>query len=219
MKSLAKIFVAFLVAVTIAFGGFYDHANAASYPYYDDYELSENIELNRKTPIPISVSIDANQTIDQIINLVHYSQKFVIEVANQTKYPLIRVGTYNDSSNWPVGDVSDLHLVGEQFSGTSVGGSFSFAANYAIGDTGKYVQFAASWPYIGSRKIHLKVINQTGNEPAKIAWKEMDNASDKNLNNDPFQARAFMAQKGDSVIWVYNVRNLWSITRFPGGLK
>jgi len=188
IKSASKAFFAFLLAVTLVFAGFQSHANAQS--------VGANFDI----------AIDANKTVDQIIGLVTYSQKYVIQVANKTDQTLTRVGAYNDSSNWPVGDVGAFRTAGQQFSGNSVSGSFSFGANYAIGDTGKFVQFAASWPYIGSRKIEIGSINNPGNGPAKALWDKMSNSSDKAENNLPFQSRALMKQKDGSIIWFYEVK-------------
>ncbi|MBD2152726.1 hypothetical protein H6F44_21765 [Pseudanabaena sp. FACHB-1277] len=86
MKSLVKVFVTFLLAITIAFGGFSGNAHA---------------QVGANT----NVSIDPYKTVDQILGLITTTQQFQIVVANQTGETLNRVGAYNSLSNWPLGDV------------------------------------------------------------------------------------------------------------------
>jgi hypothetical protein len=185
MKSLTRIFVALLLAVGITFGGFQGHAKAAT--------------------LPINVSIDANQTIEQIIGLISTSQDFSLVIANQTPHTLRRVGSYNKLSNWPVGDVDSLKAVGQDWKENGAG-YFTFASNYAIGDTGRNVQFGASWPPVGRRKINLCAQNQGGNSPAESCWDRMSNSDDVNLQNANFSAQAQLGKKGNTVLWTYLVR-------------
>lgn len=154
-------------------------------------------------PIP-SISIDVNETIDTILDRISFKTKYNVLVVNKTGGVLRRVGAHNDSGNWPVGDIEVNTADPEGFVGNSITNSFSFASNYKTAD-GKYFQFVATWPTIGSRKIGLDAINQDGNDPAKQAWNKTDDSNDKAVNNPPYQARAFIRTKGDSVIWVYEV--------------
>lgn len=153
-----------------------------------------------------SVAIDVNKTIDQILGNISFKTKFNLLIINKTGGPLKRVGTYNDSGNWPIGDIEtgEARLEDSGFQGNSVTNSFSFASNYKTAD-GKYFQFVATWPTIGSRKIGLGAINQEGNDPAKAAWDNTNDSNDKAVDNPPYTARAFMTTKGDSVVWVYEV--------------
>jgi hypothetical protein len=183
MKFIAKVFLALLLAITISFGGLSSHAQAA--------------------PLP-AVSIDANKTIDQILGNISFKTKYNILVINKTGETLQRAGAYNDSSNWPVGDVEANTAQPVEFEGNSVTNSFSFAANYRT-TAGKNFQFVASWPTIGSRKIGLTAINQDGNRPAQAAWDQTSDKNDKAVNNFPYEGRAFITTKGSSVIWVYQV--------------
>jgi len=133
-----------------------------------------------------------------------FKTKFNIVVINKTGDTLRRVGAHNDSGNWPVGDIEVDSAQLDDFQGNSITNSFSFGSNYKTAD-GKYFQFVATWPTIGSRKIGLDAINQDGNGPAKAAWDKTNDSNDKAANNAPYEARAFIKTKGDSVIWVYEV--------------
>jgi len=184
MKLIAKVCLTLLLAITISFGGLHSHVHAA--------------------PLP-AVSIDVNKTIDQILGNISFKTKFNVLVINKTDDPLQRVGAYNDSGNWPVGDIEPNTAQPVEFEGNSVTNSFSFGSNYRTA-AGRNFQFVASWPTIGSRKIGLTAINQDGNSPAKAAWDQTSDKNDKVVNNFPYQARAFITGKGNSVIWVYEVK-------------
>lgn len=156
-------------------------------------------------PIPIpSISISVHETIDTILDRISFKTKYNVLVVNRTGGVLKRVGTHNDSANWPVGDIEANTADPEGFEGNPITNSFSFASNYKTAD-GKYFQFVATWPTIGSRKIGLDAINQEGNDPAKQTWDKTYDSNDKAVNNLPYQARAFMKTRGSSVIWVYEV--------------
>jgi hypothetical protein len=185
MKSLTKVFVALLLAVTIAFGGFQSNAKAAT--------------------IPIQVSIDVNQTIDQIIGLITSTQDFTLVVANQTPETLRRVGAYNNLSNWPLGDIPSLKAIGQDWKENGAG-YFTFASNYAIGNTGKYFQFGASWPPVVSRKINVCNLNQNGNAPAEKCWDQMSSSNDKTVTNGEFIANAQIRKNDGAVLWFYQVK-------------
>ncbi|AFY50574.1 hypothetical protein Nos7524_4846 [Nostoc sp. PCC 7524] len=152
--------------------------------------------------VSAALNIDVNQTIDQVIHLVTYDKKYVIEVANFTRYQLSRVGAYNDSENWPIGDISSNELSVGKFDCNS----FSFGANYQIAGGSGFIQLAASWPIIGRRKINIGSINQSGNSPAQKIWDDMDDPSDKSTSNDSVRVRAFMKEEGRSIIWFYEIR-------------
>ena len=188
MKSLTRVFAAFLLAITIAFGGFSGNAHAQS-------PVGANI----------NVSIDVNTTIEQILGLITSKQDFQMLIANQTGSPLTRVGAYNQLSNWVLGDVPPLTAQYRDWKENGAG-YFTFATNYAVGDTGRFFQFAASWPPIGRRKINLCARNENGNSPAKVCWDQMVDANDKNLVNTKFTARAIMANKDGKIQWIYQVR-------------
>ena len=186
MKSLAKVFVAFLLAITIAFGGFSGNAHA---------------QFGANTNVPI----DPNKTIDQILGLITTTQKFQIVIANQTGETLSRVGAYNDLSNWPLGDVPALTAQYRDWT-ESGAGYFNFAANYAVGNTGRFFQFGTSWPVIGRRKINLCSTNSPGNSPARQCWDQMSDSNDKNQVNGQFTGRAVMGYQNGRVQWLYPVR-------------
>lgn len=187
MKSLTRVFVSFLLAITIAFGGFSGNAHAQS-------PVGANV----------NIGVDVNTTIDQILKLITSTQDFQIVVSNQTGSPLIRVGAYNDLGNWPLGDVPPLTAQYRDW--RESGGYLSFASNYAVGNTERFFQFGASWPYIGTRKINLCARNESGNKAARSCWDAMSNSDDKNLVNGQFTGRAMMAHKNGRVQWIYQVR-------------
>jgi hypothetical protein len=194
MKSLTRVFAAFLLAITIAFGGFSGNAHAQS-----------------TSAVP-SIGIDANQTLEQILKLITSTQNFQLVIANATDYPLTRVGTYNDYGNWVSGDVLPNTVDVKDWTESGLG-YFSFASNYAVGNTGKYFQFAASWPRIGSRKINLcnqnaNTVDKNGTSiQAKACWDAMSNSDDKNLANSPFTGRAIMGNQNGRVQWAYQIKN------------
>jgi hypothetical protein len=161
-------------------------------------------QTSQSSLIAGNISIDVNQTIDQIVDKIRFKTKFNILVVNKTGDTLTRAGSYNDSANWPIGDIEGDNAQLHEFEGSAVNNSFSFAGNYKTKD-GKYFQFVATWPTIGSRKIGLADINEDGNEPAKTAWDRTNDSNDKSVSNPPYRARAFMTTKGDSVVWVYEV--------------
>ena len=186
MKSLTRVFAAFLLAITIAFSGFSGSAHAAPFP------------------VP-NISIDVNTTIDQILGFVKTNEDFQIVVSNQTPYPLNRVATWNDTSNWPIFDVPPFTALQEDWKENGLG-SFSFASNYAVGNTGKYFQFAASWPLIGTRKIHICASNDSSQAAAKKCWNAISDSNDKTILNAPFIGKAQMGKKNGKIQWVYQVK-------------
>jgi hypothetical protein len=188
MKSLTRVFAAFLLAITIAFGGFSGNAHAQS-------PVGANV----------NVAIDVNKTVDQILGLVTSTQKFQMVVINKTGTTLTRAGAYNKLGNWVLGDVPSSTAQYRDWT-ESGAGYFTFAANYAVGNTGKYFQFGASWPPIGKRKINLCTTNSIGNGPAEKCWDDMSNANDKNANNGSYTGRALMGNKDGKVQWIYEVR-------------
>ncbi|MEH2322359.1 MAG: hypothetical protein V7K32_01895 [Nostoc sp.] len=188
MKSLTKIFVALLLTVGITFGGFNSNAHAQSSPL----------------AIP-NISVDVNTTFDKIVNGVRFDRKYTVVVANKTGKTLERVGVYNDSSNWPLGDIDANTAVGQQFDGIPRTNSFSFASNYRV-QPGKNVQLVAKFPVIGTRKVGLGSFNEDGNKPAERIWDQTGDSSDKAISNDPFQARASIKQKDGSLVWYYEIK-------------
>jgi hypothetical protein len=186
MKSLTRVFTAFLLAITIAFGGFSGNAHA---------QVGANV----------SVRIDVNRTIDQVLGLVTSTQKFQMVIINKTGNTLTRAGAYNKLGNWVLGDVPSLTAQYRDWTENGAG-YFTFASNYAVGNTGKYFQFGASWPPVGRRKINLCTINSPGNSPAEKCWDNMSDANDKNVRNGEFSGRALMGNKNGKVQWIYEVR-------------
>uniref|UniRef100_A0A1D9G2J7 Uncharacterized protein n=1 Tax=Moorena producens (strain JHB) TaxID=1454205 RepID=A0A1D9G2J7_MOOP1 len=102
------------------------------------------------------------------MNSISFKTKFNILIINKTGGMLKRVGTYNDSANWPIGDVQSDSVYQQEFDGNSITNSFSFAANYET-EGGKYFQFVATWPTIGSRKIGLDAINEGGDDKRQLS--------------------------------------------------
>jgi hypothetical protein len=187
MKSLTRVFAAFLLAVTIAFGGFSGSAHA------------QPVGAN------LNVAIDVNQTVDQVLGLIPSTQKFQMVIINKTGNTLTRAGAYNELGNWVLGDVPSLKAQYRDWT-ESGSGYFNFVANYAVGNTGKYFQLGAAWPPVVKRKINLCNINSAGNRPAEQCWKEMSNANDKNVSNGEFSGRALMGNKDGKVQWIYEVQ-------------
>jgi hypothetical protein len=195
MKSLTKVFIALLLAVTICLGGFNGHANSSPISSVDNNKVSSSSDLKPE--------IRPNQTVEIPIMTLTYTRIF--EIANKTRCVLRPVGVYNNSLNWPLGDVSPLRLVGQKFNDDT----FSFTSNYQI-DCGinrekRNVQFSSSLGIEGNKKINIGVINQDGNQPAKSTWDEMNDSSDKSLNNFPFEVNAFIRQKDQTSIWIFEV--------------
>jgi hypothetical protein len=188
MKSLTRVFAAFLLAITIAFGGFSGNAHAQS-------PVGANV----------NVAIDVNKTVDQILGLVTSTQQFQMVIINKTGNTLTRAGAHNNLGNWVLSDVPPLTAQYRDWT-ESGAGYFSFASNYAVGNTGKYFQLGASWPPIGRRKINLCTINSPGNPPAKTCWDNMSDANDKNVRNGEFSGRALMGNNKGKVQWIYEVR-------------
>jgi hypothetical protein len=187
MKSLTRVFAAFLLAVTIAFGGFSGSAHAQS------------------SGAIVNVGIDVNKTVEQVLRLIPSTQKSQIVIINKTGTTLTRAGAYNLLQNWPLGDVPSLNAQYRDWT-ESGAGYFVYAANYAVGNTGKYFQFGVSWPPVGRRKINLCTINSPGNSPAEKCWDDMLNSDDKNVRNGEFSGRALMGNKDRKVQWIYEVR-------------
>ncbi|MBN3910364.1 MAG: hypothetical protein HWQ35_28625 [Nostoc sp. NMS1] len=134
MKFLTRIFVALLLVVGIIFGSFHSDAHAAS-------------------PLPINIKIDVND-IKPIANRIKFERKYTVLVANKTGKTLERVRAYNQTSNWPIGDIEPNAIVGQQFDGAPGTNAFSFASNYRV-EPGKNIQLSATFPMIGRRKIGI----------------------------------------------------------------
>jgi hypothetical protein len=194
MKSLTKVFVALLLAVTICFGGFNTHANSSPISSVDHNQVSSS---------DLQPQILPNQTIEIPIMTITY--KRIVEIANKTQCILRPVGVYNNSLEWPLGDIDSLQLVGERFNSDT----FSFASNYqidcGIGKEKINLQFSTSLDTEGNKKINIGVINQNGNQPAKSTWDKMTDPSDKSLNNSPFEVNAFIREKDQASIWLFEV--------------
>ena len=186
MKSVTRVFAAFLLAITIAFGGFSGNAHA---------------QWGAKVNVPI----DVNQTVDQVLQKVTSTQKFQMVIINKTRNTLTRAGAYNLQGEWDLGDVPSLNAQYRDWTERGAG-YFTFASNYAVGNTGKFFQLGAAWPPAGRRKINLCNINSPGNSPAEKCWDDMTNADDKNVRNGEFSGRALMGNRDGKVQWIYEVR-------------
>ena len=193
MKSLAKVFIALLLTVTIAFGSFNTRANSSPISYVDHNQVSSS---------DLQPQILPNQSIEIPMTITY---KRIVEIANKTQCILKPVGVYNKSLEWPLGDVGSLRLVAERFNSDT----FSFASNYrvdcGIGKEKRNLQFSTSLDTQGNKKINVGVINQNGNQPAKSTWDKMTDPSDKSLLNHSFGVNAFIRQKDQTSIWLFEV--------------
>ncbi|WP_290599575.1 hypothetical protein [Anabaena sp. AL93] len=193
MKSLAKVFITLLLTVTIAFGSFNTRANSSPISYVDHNQVSSS---------DLQPQILPNQSIEIPMTITY---KRIVEIANKTQCILKPVGVYNKSLEWPLGDVGSLRLVAERFNSDT----FSFASNYrvdcGIGKEKRNLQFSTSLDTEGNKKINVGVINQNGNQPAKSTWDKMTDPSDKSLLNHPFGVNAFIRQKDQTSIWLFEV--------------
>lgn len=157
--------------------------------------------------VEIKTSIDLNTTWEQIKDTFTFSQKFNIVIINKTNNKLKRVGAYNGSSNWPIGDVEGETAATLDFQGSVPLGTAAIAANYKLENEDIYFQFGASWPYFRSRGIGLDKFNDTGNRPAEKLFENLPNPNDKNTQVLGYKGRAFIAQDGDNtIIWVFEVK-------------
>lgn len=194
MKSLIKVFIALLLTVTIAFVSFNTHANSLPLSSVDHHQVSSS---------DLQPQILPNQTIESPVITITY--KSIVEIANKTQCILTPVGVYNKSLEWPLGDIGSLRLVAERFNSDN----FSFASNYrvdcGIGKEKRNLQFSTSLDTEGNKKINVGVINQNGNQPAKSTWDKMTDPSDKSLLNHPFGVNAFIRQKDQTSIWLFEV--------------
>jgi hypothetical protein len=193
MKSLIKVFIALLLTVTIAFGSFNTRANSSPISYVDHNQVSSS---------DLQPQILPNQSMEIPMTITY---KRIVEIANKTQCILRPVGVYNKSLEWPLGDVGSLRLVAERFNSDT----FSFASNYrvdcGIGKEKRNLQFSTSLDTQGNKKINVGVINQNGNQPAKSTWDKMTDPSDKSLLNSPFGVNAFIRQKDETFIWLFEV--------------
>lgn len=193
MKSLTKVFIALLLTVTIAFGSFNTHANSSPISSVDHNQVSSS---------DIQPQILPNETIEIPMTITY---KRIVEIANKTQCIFKPVGVYNNALEWPLGDIGSLRLVAERFNSDT----FSFASNYqvdcGIGKEKRNLQFSTSLDTEGNKKVNIGVINQNGNQPAKSTWDEMTDPSDKSLNNSPFEVNAFIRQKDQTSIWLFEV--------------
>ncbi|MCF4968435.1 hypothetical protein [Nostoc sp. CMAA1605] len=156
------------------------------------------------------VKIDVNQTVDQLTKLIKYDAKYIIKVANFTRYTLNRVGTYNNAEKWPLGNIFPNELAIGQFNCYS----FSFAVNYQIQEGSGFIQLAASWPFPGISRINVGNIDQSGDSPAKEIWHDIDhslnkslfNEEDKSISNDSVIVNAYTKEVKSKNIWFYEIR-------------
>ncbi len=193
MKSLTKVATSLFLTVTIAFGSFNTHANSSPI---------NSIDQSQDSSSGLQPQILPNQAIELPMTITYNR---IVEIANKTKCILKPIGAYNNSLEWPLGDIGSLRLVAERFNSDR----FSFASNYqidcGIGKEKRNLQFSTSLDAQGNKKINIGVINQNGNEPAKITWDSMTDHDDKSLLNLPFGVNAFIRQKDQTSIWLFEV--------------
>jgi len=147
----------------------------------------------------MAINVDANQSIDSILQGLKLTAQAELVVINKTSSPLVRVGAHNENGRWPLGDIqpNTAEHIGNEY--------FSFAANYQVAE-GKNFQFAASSPMVGRLKIDLGAINQPGNSATQRVWDNMSNRDDKYVANAPYSATARFLKIGTSLVWVFEVR-------------
>jgi len=155
----------------------------------------------------INFNFDHNRVIDQIIKkFVTSDNKFIIEVVNKTKYELQYAGAKNNSGHWTFRNIPANTSLSQEVDLNSMTNTFSLGANYRVQGGLGFIQLAASWPKVGTRKIAVGSINQDGNPPAEKVWEEMQDSSDKFCSNDSVDVRAFIKQGEDkTIIWFYEV--------------
>lgn len=155
----------------------------------------------------IKLDFDPNKALDQIIKIATSDAKFIIEVANKTKYELQCVGVKNDSGTWTLQNIPANTSIQEPVNCNMNINTFSLAANYRVENGSGFVQLAASWPAAGQRKINVGNIDQDGSTPAEEVWSKMEDPSDKSCSNNSVEVRAFIQakEKGKTIIWFYEV--------------
>lgn len=166
--------------------------------------------VDNKAELPIGqytikLDFDPNTALDLILKFATYDKEYIIEVANKTKYELQYVGAKNDSGNWNFGDIPANTSISKEVDYNTTANTFSLGANYRVKGGAGFIQLAASWPYIGIRKIAVGSINQDGDAPAEKVWKDMNDSSDKSCSNDSVEVRAFITTKGKTIVWYYEV--------------
>lgn len=166
--------------------------------------------VDNKAELPIGqytikLDFDPNTALDLILKFATYDKEYIIEVANKTKYELQYVGAKNDSGNWNFGDIPANTSISKEVDYNTTANTFSLGANYRVKGGAGFIQLAASWPYIGIRKIAVGSINQDGDAPAEKVRKDMNDSSDKSCSNDSVEVRAFITTKGKTIVWYYEV--------------
>lgn len=199
MKPIAKICIALLLALTISFGGLHSSAHAGA---------------GAAAVAQLLGGADLNKTIDQILGLFSFKEKYSLVIVNKTDSRLKRVGSYNSVSSWPADDIEPNQVLKQPFKGDNTN-SFSFAGNYQTDDN-KYFQFVATWPFLGSipflpqaqKKIGLDNRNQDKLNDAKRAWDNTWTGDDKQVDNYPYTARALIKQVNGTFVWVYEIEKV-----------
>lgn len=145
-------------------------------------------------------------TLEMCNSDVSKNSDYQIILCNDTPRVLTLVGTYKVfGDSWRLGDVPANNV---QYIDYKPGGAgfFSYAANYAIGDTGKYLQIAVSNPPVGKKKISICIEQAGGNKPAENCSDNMTNSFFKNVNFERFSAQADMPGVGGKTQWLFRVR-------------
>ena len=118
----------------------------------------------------------AGEALDVLFKIIVSSgerNSYLLVVQNKTKFTLHRIESYNNSDNWPFGDIPPEKTIAVQLTRKS----FSFSAKYEIREMNLQVIMAASSPVVGGDKIGL----QSPAEGVRCVdvWERMDNGDDK----------------------------------------
>jgi hypothetical protein len=155
-----------------------------------------------------NVPISAEATLEQCQKLAKdVAANFQISICNQTSSTLTFSGVYNKLYSWKLtGSVPPYTAQFVDFNGNDTS-SFTNAANFAVGETGKFFQFGAAWPPVGRSKIQICTINSPGNLPAENCWEQTRNPDEKNVVNGSFRARGVLNQNSSGKRrWAFQVR-------------
>lgn len=140
---------------------------------------------------------DALDVLFKIIVSSGERNSYLLVVQNKTKFTLHRIDSYNNSDNWPFGDIPPEKTIAVQLTRKS----FSFSAKYEIREMDLQVIMAASSPVIGGDKIGLR--SPAEGTPCVEVWERMDDGNDKTGRN----ARAHIMSTTEvaAKTWVWHI--------------
>ncbi len=136
------------------------------------------------------------EVLDRLLSTASRNE-FILVVSNNARHPMRRSETFNDSDHWPFDDVPP----GATATVALQRKNFSFAAKYALGDSGRAVILAGSSPFLGTEKIDIE---PSGSRvTCKDVWERMDDGHDKGSA----QARAYIksGKAPGSRAWVWDI--------------